>query len=131
MSYMKRLIEDLVYVQVWLNQCEDGWNFWEGYRPGDKMLLATEYYADAALLPDLRDGRSPDRILNEAWRELNVDFPTTLWAKEYRAKRNRSLSVGDVVVVGEAAYAVARLGWQSVSLPREDCIYTPERGSGE
>lgn len=116
MSYMKRLIEDMVYVQVWLNESEDGWNFWEGFRPDDKMRLAVEYYADAALLPDVRDGRSPDRILNQAFRELNIDEPTEDWAKEYRANRNRSLSVGDVVVVGEVAYAVERMGWKQVSL---------------
>ena len=128
MSYMKRLVEDMVYVQVWLNQAEDGWNFWNGYRPGDKMLLAAEYYRHTSLLPDPRDERSPDRILNEAWRELNIDDPTAEWAKEYRANGNRSLSVGDVVMVGEVAYAVAKMGWEQVSLSSQDCIYTQARG---
>lgn len=123
MSYMKRLVEDKVYVQVWLNQGTDGWNFWNGYQPGDKMLLAAEYYADASLLPG-HDESQPNAILNQAFRELNIDNPSTEWAVEYRDKRHRSLSVGDVVVVGEAAYACARVGWQAVTLPREDCIYS-------
>jgi hypothetical protein len=128
MGAMKRLVEDMVYVQVFLNQTEDGWNFWHGYRPGDKMLLAAEYYRHVSLLPDPLEGHPdpgglPSRILNEAWRELNIDEPAAEWAKEYRAKGNRSLSVGDVVVVGECAYAVAKIGWQAVSLSREDCIY--------
>lgn len=126
MSYMKRLVEDRVYVQVWLNQCEDGWNFWEGYRDGDKMLLAAEYYADAALLP--RDDESqPNAILNQAFRELNIDSPETGWARDYRDNGNRSLSVGDVVVVGEVAYACARFGWKPATLSRENCIYNAGR----
>lgn len=121
MSYMKRLVEDKVYVQVWLNQ-SDGWNFWNGYTPGDKMLLAAEYYADASMLPN-HDESQPNAILNQAFRELNIDDPTTEWAQQYREDRHRSLSVGDVVVVGESAYACARMGWQPVALPREHCIY--------
>jgi len=35
----------------------------------------------------------------------------------YRKRRNRSLSVGDVVVVGEVAYCCDRFGWQRLERP--------------
>ena len=46
--------------------------------------------------------------------ELN-DEPTQQWAQDYRAAGNRSLSVGDVVVLGEAAWVVAPVGFERIS----------------
>lgn len=112
MSYMKRLIEDKVYVQVYLNEREDGLNFLYGFRPDDQLRLAAEYYADASLI---QDGQA-FAVLNHAFTQLNIDYPTEPWAKEYRHNGNRSLSVGDVVAVGEVAYACESVGWKCVSL---------------
>ena len=117
MSYMKRLIEDKVYVQVWLNEAEDGTNFL-GYKPHHPMRLAAEYYTDAELV----QAGSANPALEQAFIQLNIDSPTEDWAKEYRANRYRSLSVGDVVVVGELAYACESVGWKSVSLRTENCV---------
>lgn len=117
MSYMKRLLEDKVYVQVWLNEAPDGLNFLRGYRYGDKMRLATEYYTDIALVSD-----SAIPALEQAFRELNVDYPSQDWAQEYRQRRNRSLSVGDVVVIGEQAWACDSFGWTRVTMSYEDCV---------
>ena len=116
MSYMKRLIEGKVYVQVWLNEADGGLNFL-GYKPDHPLRLATEYYIDAELLQD----GTPHAVLNAAFEQLNIDNPTEAWAKEYRIDRNRSLSVGDVVMVGETAYACESIGWKAVSLTAEQC----------
>lgn len=115
MSYMKRLIENMVYVQVWLNEQPDGLNFL-GYKSPHPMRLAAEYYVDVALVED-----GPFTVLNQAFEQLNIDYPTAEWAKEYRARRNRSLSVGDVVVVGEQAYACEPVGWKPVTLSAGYC----------
>ena len=124
MAYMKRLIEDRVYVQVWLNQCDDGMNFLRGFRADDKLMLAVEYYADFALVGD----GSANPVLEEAFEQLNIDEPTAEWAQAYRQARMRSLSVGDVVVVGEVAYACASVGWEPVSLQAVQCDSTSRVG---
>lgn len=54
-------------------------------------------------------------VLRTVFDELNVDDPSTEWAQQYRRDRNRSFSVGDVVVLGETAWACASFGWDSIS----------------
>ncbi|TXH22919.1 MAG: hypothetical protein E6R06_15965 [Mycobacterium sp.] len=54
-------------------------------------------------------------LLRTVFDELNVDDPSTEWAQQYRRDRNRSFSVGDVVVLGETAWACASFGWDSIS----------------
>ena len=66
-------------------------------------------------------------ILNGIYHELNVDSPSAAWAAAYRAGRNRSLSVGDVVTVGEVAFAVASFGFDRIST--DDLTEAIERGS--
>ena len=56
-----------------------------------------------------------NHVLSSVFEQLNIDAPTTSWARSYREQRHRSLSVGDVVVVGETAWAVARLGWDEIA----------------
>lgn len=52
--------------------------------------------------------------LETIFDELNEE-PTQQWATDYRAAGNRSLSVGDVVVLGETAWVVAPVGYDRVS----------------
>lgn len=49
--------------------------------------------------------------LKVVFEQLNIDDPTTSWALEYRNCGLRSLSVGDVIVIGETAWACAPSGW--------------------
>lgn len=60
------------------------------------------------------------RLLAIIFHQLNIDEPTAQWAIEYRRRGNRSLSVGDVVVVGEKAWGVGLTDWTPVSLRAED-----------
>ncbi|WP_441964830.1 hypothetical protein [Mycolicibacterium houstonense] len=53
--------------------------------------------------------------LETVFEQLNIDDPDQTWALRYRLDRHRSLSVGDVVAVGETAWAVAPIGWDLVS----------------
>ena len=121
MAYMKQLIADKVYVQVWLNLNETGLNFHYGYREDDRLMLAVEYYTDSELVAT----GSAYPALGQAFEQLNIDEPTSDWAKAYRQAGLRSLSVGDVVVVGELAYACESVGWKSVSLQSNQCDSTP------
>lgn len=49
------------------------------------------------------------------FEQLNIDDPNHTWAQYYRLAGHRSLSVGDVVVIGETAWAVEDIGWRTVS----------------
>ena len=69
-------------------------------------------------LPIPTDTRPQQTALNAAlehiFDELNCE-PTTTWATGWRHAGHRSLSVGDVVVIGETAWAVASIGWNPIS----------------
>ena len=54
-------------------------------------------------------------VLEIVFEQLNIDRPQHRWARDYRAVGYRSLSVGDVVAVGETAWACAAVGWQPLS----------------
>ena len=46
-----------------------------------------------------------DRLLRSIWHQTHTYEPTTDWAIRYRAEGNRPLFLGDVVVIGEQAFA--------------------------
>lgn len=58
------------------------------------------------------------RIRELVFEQLNIDDPGQEWARRYREAGNRSLSVGDVVIVGQHIWAVAPVGWDPL-LPHE------------
>ncbi|UVK59879.1 hypothetical protein SEA_ALEEMILY_139 [Gordonia phage Aleemily] len=85
------------------------------YREGHTLERVFEY-ADS--------GDDVDRVCNHAYHMFNApeEFLTTdegLLAVAYRERGLRSLSVGDVVVVGETAWACEPLGWKRVHLTAE------------
>ena len=69
----------------------------------------------------------PDHIkaaLETVFEQLNIDDPTAIWALKYRLAGQRSLSVGDVVVIGETAWACAPSGWHLITADQlHDAIY--------
>jgi hypothetical protein len=75
------------------------------------------------------DGDEPMAMLNEVFEQLNIGgdlAPATEWTEAYRAAGNRSLSVGDVVVLGETAWTVARFGWEIIST--DDLLASVNKG---
>lgn len=82
--------------------------FFDGYTPGDPMVRVFTYQTQPR-------GRAPEQIAEDAFAAFNAD-PEMLCgdqldlAARYRSRRLRSVSCGDVVVVGEAALAVGRPG---------------------
>lgn len=61
-----------------------------------------------------------ESALETIFEQLNIDDPTETWALQYRLAGNRSLSVGDVVRIGETAWAVADRGWHP--LPTDQLV---------
>ncbi|OBB87555.1 hypothetical protein [Mycolicibacterium peregrinum] len=53
--------------------------------------------------------------LETIFEELNIDEPTTMWAQQYHLTGHRSLSVGDVVRIGNTAWACASSGWNPLT----------------
>lgn len=83
-----------------------------GYKPGQPLVKVAEVTVEAS---------GPDAALEQVFHLLNVgDDPTfgtpDPQAVAYRAARNRSLSVGDVVVLDGAAFAVASCGYEQVTV---------------
>ena len=82
----------------------------DGYQPGNPMVRVFAYQADPA-------GRSPEAIAEEAFAIFNGhprDAGGEDLARRYYQRELRSLSVGDVVAVGEVPLAVGRAGWTLV-----------------
>ena len=69
-----------------------------------ELVLVFEYEA--------QDRPGPRPLLEEARVTFNVG--TSDLAGRYRARRLRSLSVGDVVLAGDDFYACAPVGWELV-----------------
>jgi hypothetical protein len=73
-----------------------------------------ELRAAASFTLDMAGRPHQDHIkaaLETVFDQLNIDEPATTWALGYRNSGLRSLSVGDVVVIGETAWACAASGW--------------------
>ncbi len=77
------------------------------------MNLAPRRDTGAVLAPAAQQ-QAIQEALERIFDELNEE-PREQWAQDYRAAGNRSLSVGDVVVLGETAWVVAPVGYERVS----------------
>ena len=53
--------------------------------------------------------------LEIVFEQLNIPHPQHAWAVDYHRAGHRNLSVGDVVVLGETAWACAEVGWTPIS----------------
>lgn len=119
-------------VRVLLNS--DPQATWFGYRPGVVLYPALEYLADGddhmwlceqafqagtydgPITADPADGRAAAADFEETYERL-IDRHTRQLAAAYRRAARRSVSVGDVVAVDDAFYAVAGLGYERIDAP--------------
>lgn len=104
----------MITVTIWHNVADDEHGrptaMLDGYRPGDPMVEVFTYQADPA--------GGPEAVAEEAFGIFNGhprDARDTGLARAYYERELRSLSVGDVVSVGETRLAVAKAGWTPVS----------------
>jgi hypothetical protein len=103
----------MITVTVWHNVAVDGQGhhtgMLEGYQPGDPVVRVFTYQAAPA--------GSPEETAEEAFAICNGhprDARGEDLARRYYQRELRSLSKGDVVVVGEVPLAVASAGWTPV-----------------
>jgi hypothetical protein len=89
------------------------------YEPGHRLLQVARF---ECAFPACG---SVDRLLGIIFEQLNIGgdpefgVPAAPWTTTYRAAGNRSLSVGDVVIIGEQAFAAQWVGWTPVTLTKE------------
>lgn len=86
-----------------------------GYRDGDQFRLAAS--AEAEL--DLTDSEGVDNLLEALFDQGNFQADG-VFKDQFTSGGHRSLSVGDVVVIGESAYAVLSWGWKRVALDHDN-----------
>jgi hypothetical protein len=82
-------------------------NFLVGWQPAHPMVKVFAYDIPAEQALD------PYVVLEDAFFTFNEGDDVR--AQEYRARGNRSLSKGDVVAIGEVAWACASNGWEQIS----------------
>lgn len=93
-------------------------NEFAAYRDEYTFVKAAEFDQPTALITELMDGK-PIKALEEVFCNLNAhdgSGPLPDWAVAYFDNGNRSLSVGDVVVIGETAWRCAPFGWDRTTL---------------
>ena len=105
---------------IYLNE---GTGHFEGFRQSTPAQLHAASSFTLTLAQAPTQHHSTD-ALRSIFTELNIDDPTTLWAQQYRTAGHRSLSVGDVVVIGETAWALQSDGWSLITADDlSDAIY--------
>jgi hypothetical protein len=116
----------LTIATVYLNE---GRGHFFGYEAGHPLVHAASFDLDLSADVTAADG-IPYKALGLVFRELNIDDPQQVWAIEYRRNRHRSLSVGDVVVVGEVAFTLTDTDWVRVGLRAEQIVAAGRAPSG-
>jgi hypothetical protein len=116
-----------ITVTIWHNVALDGQGrhlaMLDGYQSGDPVVAVFAYQADP--------GRPAEEIADEAFDTFN-DHPRDPdgadLACAYYGRRLRSLSVGDLVGVGDTLLAVAPAGWDPVTGPLTE-VRTRQHGT--
>jgi hypothetical protein len=106
-----------VTVNVKVFHKTDRENIFQEYEPGHRLLHVFEFGTP------LLDTHNVMRLLDEIFAATN-DHPYPGWehisVRYHQDCRLRSLSVGDVVVIGESAYCCDRIGWSSTVIPTQE-----------
>lgn len=86
-----------------------------------KLAAATAFTLTLTGQPSAEDVKG---LLELIFEQLNIADPDQPWAHKYRLAGHRSLRVGDVVVIGETAWACASSGWKLLTAERlHDALY--------
>lgn len=94
-------------IDCYHNVGSDPMKFVLGYQDGDPLVLVDRYTSSS----DPANGVMA--ALEQVFYALNIgDEAGDMQALDYRQRRNRSLSVGDVCIIDGVAYKCASLGWE-------------------
>jgi hypothetical protein len=100
-------------VKVLLNHSRSG-----PYTDTDRLREASSFQIDLA------EWGSVERLLSIVLEQLTIAEPSEEWACRYRQGYNRSFRVGDVVMIGECAWALDGLSgdWRPVSVEASQMV---------
>lgn len=117
----------VTHVKVYLNEGPDHiFGFRHEFANSPALQLAAEFDLTAVHITSREDVRA---VLATVFEQLNIGgdlVAATEWTAAYRSAGHRSLSVGDVVVLGESAFAVAEFGFEPISTAElVEAINTP------
>jgi hypothetical protein len=105
-------------VKIYLNDGEDHFfGFKNQFANNPELTMVHEFEISQTEMDWIYKRFSKDFVINVleyVFEETNVGEESKL-AQDYRGKRLRSLSVGDVVTVGETAWSVDSIGWGKVT----------------
>jgi len=109
-------------VRVLHNTSEDVDRWLKGWAPGQALIEVHRTTIESSF-----EGHADDAevVAEVCFHRYNappefLDGEDRADMEAYRAKRLRSLSVGDVVIVGETAYACRGFGFEAVTLTNDD-----------
>ncbi len=97
---------------VYLN---DGDHHFLGFNTYAPARLRQAAHFDLHILDHVPAEHLGAGALEIVFEQLNIPYPQHTWAIDYRRAGHRSLSVGDVVVLGETAWACAAVGWTPIT----------------
>jgi len=80
----------------------------EEYTEGDSLVEVFRFNAGTPACGNML------RLLAIIFEQLNIPNPTADWAQEYQ-RHNRALNTGDVVIIGEQAWACDMWEWRPLS----------------
>jgi hypothetical protein len=104
-----------VQVKVLLNMS----SFLMPYRADDQLLQALSFTTGFPACGHV------EMLLRIVFEQLNIPRPRAEWAIQYRmVDQHRSMSVGDVIVVGEQAFAVEPTGWLPITITADQIWVT-------
>lgn len=84
-----------------------------GFNTGAQLHESARF--DLELAEHLPTAALTGTALEIVFEQLNIDEPEEDWAIAYRDAGRRSLSVGDVVVIAETAWACCPVGWEHIT----------------
>lgn len=106
-------------IKIYLNDGEDHFfGFKNQFANSPELTMVHEFEVTETELAWVNGPITKDKMMQAlewVWVELNHPWPESALAKQYRAKQLRSLSVGDVVAIGEMAFACESAGWEKIT----------------
>jgi hypothetical protein len=84
-------------------------SFWANWEPGDQLVQVARFQIGFPACGVV------EHLLRIIVHQLDAERPMSEWASEYR-RRHRGLLTGDVVIVGEQAFAYERCTWRPITL---------------
>ena len=110
-----------MFTQVTIYHGVKDHNF-DGYQPGDPVAPVFTYVATMPRRSDPADGHDGSAEAEHAFHMFNAPAEylagqDAVTARQYRALRLRSLSVGDLVAVGSEVYSCESVGFTKLAAP--------------